>query len=249
MATRSRLFLTNYDQFGARRHAGAHREVGPRFYEAMAAGCVLAGDLPVGSRQFGEYVADAHPLQFPADAHRLPAEVAAALDDPAESQRLGRLARAAALRRNDVAHRWRDMAELAGIPVSPGIENRIAQLADMADSVLAGRGGHDDPVAESYARAAGFPGDRPPDSYPAEDYQPEGDPARPLPDYSSGEYPSSGEYHPDDLPGAGDHPTGEHPPRGYPRDEHPTGGFRTGDADPPGGSASGGYRDPAFDGR
>ncbi|HEV7788125.1 MAG TPA: hypothetical protein VGP05_03855, partial [Pseudonocardia sp.] len=61
--------------------------------------------------------------------------------------------------------------------------------------------------------------------------------------------PSSGEYHPDDLPGAGDHPTGDHPPRGYPRHEHPTGGFRTGDADPPGGSASGGYRDPAFDGR
>jgi hypothetical protein len=249
MATRSRLFLTNYDQFGARRHAGAHREVGPRFYEAMAAGCVLAGDLPVGSRQFGEYVADAHPLQFPADAHRLPAEVADALDDPTESQRLGRLARAAALRRNDVAHRWRDMAELAGIPVSPGIENRITQLADMADSVLAGRGGHDDPVAESYARAAGFPGDRPPDSYPSEDYRPEDHraPSHPTGDYTSGDYPT-GEHPPGEQSrgeqSRGEHPRGEHPSGGL-----PTGGFRTGEADPPGGSASGGYRDPAFDGR
>ena len=138
MATRSRVFLTNYDRFGHRRHAGTHREVGPRFYEAMAAGCALAGDLPVSSRQFGEYVADARPLQFPADATRLPSEVAAALDDPTESQRLGRAARVAALRRNDVAHRWREMAELAGIPMSPGIEARITQLAALADTVAAG---------------------------------------------------------------------------------------------------------------
>ncbi|MDT7586713.1 MAG: hypothetical protein QOE32_4263, partial [Pseudonocardiales bacterium] len=161
-----------------------------------------------------------------------------------ESQRLGRLARAAALRRNDVAHRWRDMAELAGIPVSPGIENRITQLADMADSVLAGRGGHDDPVAESYARAAGFPGDRPPDSYPSEDYRPEDHraPSHPTGDYTSGDYPTG--EHPHGEQSRGEQSRGEHP-----HGEHPSGGFRTGEADPPGGSASGGYRDPAFDGR
>ncbi|HEY0575340.1 MAG TPA: glycosyltransferase [Pseudonocardia sp.] len=138
MATRSRVFLTNYDQFGHRRHAGAHREVGPRFYEAMAAGCALAGDLPVSSRQFGEYVAEAQPLQFPSDAVRLPSDVAAVLADPAESERLGRTARVAALRRNDVAHRWREMAELAGIPVSSGIEARIKQLAGVAETIAAG---------------------------------------------------------------------------------------------------------------
>jgi hypothetical protein len=138
MATRARVFLTNYEQFGHRRHAGAHREVGPRFYEAMAAGCVLTGDLPTSSRQFAEYVADAAPLRFPADAAALPTEVAAALGDPARSERLGRTARVAALRRNDVAHRWRAMAELAGIPASPGIQARIAQLAELANRVAAG---------------------------------------------------------------------------------------------------------------
>ena len=154
MATRSRVFLTNYDRFGHRRHAGTHREVGPRFYEAMAAGCVLAGDLPTSSRQFGEYVADARPLQFPTDATRLPGELASVLDDPAESQRRGRVARIAALRRNDVAHRWRDMAELAGITLSSGVEARIKQLSELADSVAAG--GADDPVARSYTEAADF---------------------------------------------------------------------------------------------
>ncbi|MBO0877932.1 MAG: glycosyltransferase family 1 protein [Pseudonocardia sp.] len=135
MATRSRLFLTNYDQFGHRKHAGAHREVGPRFYEAMAAGCALAGDLPISSRQFGEYVAAAEPMHFPLNAERLPAEVAAALADPVRSEWLGTTARAAALRYNDVAHRWQEMAELAGIPLSPGVETRIDHLAKLADDL------------------------------------------------------------------------------------------------------------------
>jgi hypothetical protein len=64
--------------------------------------------------------------------------VGAVLADPAESERLGRTARVAALRRNDVAHRWREMAELAGIPVSSGIEARIKQLAGVAETIAAG---------------------------------------------------------------------------------------------------------------
>jgi hypothetical protein len=138
MATKSRVFLTNWDRFGHRRHAGAHREVGPRFYEAMAAGCALVGDLPTSSRQFGEYVAQAEPLSFSADERILPPDVAAALGDPTESQRLGRNARVAALRRNDVAHRWREIAQKAGIPVSPGISSRITRLSQLADRVSAG---------------------------------------------------------------------------------------------------------------
>jgi hypothetical protein len=138
MATKSRVFLTNWDRFGHRRHAGAHREVGPRFYEAMAAGCAVVGDLPTSSRQFGEYVAQAEPLSFPGRERALPPDVAAALGDPTESQRLGRTARVAALRRNDVAHRWREIAEKAGIPVSPGIESRITLLSELANRVSAG---------------------------------------------------------------------------------------------------------------
>lgn len=148
MATRSRVFLTNYAQFSHRRHAGAHREVGSRFYEAMAAGCVLAGDLPSSSRQFAEYVAAASPLRFPRDAQWLPTELAAVLADPTESERLGIAARAAALRHNDVAHRWREMATLARIPVSPSVEARIKDLSKLADDLTnppnGSAGGHRD---------------------------------------------------------------------------------------------------------
>ncbi|HEY2204040.1 MAG TPA: hypothetical protein VGH99_06140 [Pseudonocardia sp.] len=140
MATRSRVFLANHHRFGERKQAGAHREVGSRFYEAMAAGCALVGDLPVGSRQFAEFVAPAGPMQLDPAATGLPGDVAAALQDREHSHRLGTAARVTALRLNDVAHRWRDMAALAGIPGSPGIEERIAWLGELADALTAASG-------------------------------------------------------------------------------------------------------------
>lgn len=133
MATRSRVFITNYTRLGRRRHTGDHREAGAAFYEAMAAGCVLAGDLPTGSRLFGSYVAAAGPLRFPVDATVLPTELADVLGDADACERLGAGSRAAALRHNDVAHRWRQMAGYAGVPVAPAIDARITQLGQLAD--------------------------------------------------------------------------------------------------------------------
>ncbi|HTK66634.1 MAG TPA: glycosyltransferase [Pseudonocardia sp.] len=141
MATRARVFLTNHERYSQRQIGpgrDGYQSVNTRFYEAMAAGCVLIGDLPHGSRQFAEYVRPAGPLNFPLDADRLPDDVYAVLDDKEHAQKLGAVARATALRRNDVAHRWKHMATLAGIPTSPGIEARIRQLAEQAERVEAG---------------------------------------------------------------------------------------------------------------
>src|SRR3954471_18496635 len=52
--TRSRLFIANYARFNQpSQHNGAH-EVGTRFYEGMAAGCIIAGEMPVRSQRFQE---------------------------------------------------------------------------------------------------------------------------------------------------------------------------------------------------
>jgi hypothetical protein len=132
MASRARLFVTNYDQFDHRRFAGAHREAGSRFYDAMAAGCVLVGDLPVGSRQFTEFIAPAGPLAMPVGAVTLPTEVSEALDDPAESRRLGAVARATALRVGDAAHRWEQLTTLLELDESPGVRARVEHLRTLA---------------------------------------------------------------------------------------------------------------------
>jgi hypothetical protein len=71
----------------------------------------------------------------PLNARRLPPDVLDALADRAESNRLGTLARATALRRGDVAHRWAEIAELAGLPEAPGVSARIEQLRQLADQL------------------------------------------------------------------------------------------------------------------
>jgi hypothetical protein len=169
MATRARVFLTNHERYSQRRIGptrDSHQGVNPRFYEAMAAGCVLIGDLPHGSRQFAEYVRPSTPLSFPLDAERLPPEVQEVLDDAGHCEEMGAVARATALRRNDVVHRWKHMITLAGIPSSPGIEARITQLAELAgDKPAAGNASSDDPTDQPAAapkdQSAAAPKDQP----------------------------------------------------------------------------------------
>ncbi|MGQ0480728.1 MAG: glycosyltransferase [Pseudonocardia sp.] len=188
MATRSRLFLTNHRRYsqpglGGRisRGGGAHHEVGTRFFEAMAAGCVLVGDLPEGSRVYGEYVAPARPLSLRLAADRLPDDVLAALDDAELSGSLGAVSRATALRRNDVAHRWRRMIELVGVPSSPGVDARIARLAELAD--LAERG--QEPTSPHNA-PTGNPTGNEPARWPSDGDPPGNEPARSPSGSSSG---------------------------------------------------------------
>jgi hypothetical protein len=72
---------------------------------------------------------------LPSEAQRLPTEVVEALENRAESDRLGTAARATALRRGDVAHRWAELAGAVGLAKSPGIQQRIDHLATLADQL------------------------------------------------------------------------------------------------------------------
>ena len=138
-AARAGVFITNFARFDQPEQHGGIWEVGTRFYEAMAAGCVLAGELPVRSKVFQERIAPVEPLAFPLGSTSLPAELRAVLDDPTGAEGRHRSTRATALRAHDVAHRWREMSEIAGLAPSPGIDARVAELGALAADVLDGR--------------------------------------------------------------------------------------------------------------
>ncbi len=139
LASRSRVFITNHAAFNNRRRGFPRPHVGTRFYEAMAAGCVLAGELPTGSPHWAA-VAPAEPVPFPLESDAVPGELLALLADPAEVARRSRAARAAALGTCDVAHRWREMSAIAGLPAVPGVEERIARLEAEAARTATGSG-------------------------------------------------------------------------------------------------------------
>ncbi|MBA2695096.1 MAG: glycosyltransferase family 1 protein [Actinobacteria bacterium] len=134
VTSRSRVFITNYAAVGDPKRGFPSGEVGFRFYEAMAAGCVLAGDLPTASRTYRTFIAPADPIPFATGATALPGELLAVLEDPAEQECRGRASRALALRHLDIAHRWKDITAVAGLPPSPGIDARVNELARLASS-------------------------------------------------------------------------------------------------------------------
>jgi hypothetical protein len=135
LASRSRVFVTNYAAVAApTRRTFPAPAIGSRFYEAMAAGCVLAGDVPTGTGRDAEIV-PAEPVHWPVDAPALPAELAAVLDTPEELGRRSAAARATALSVADVAHRWTEMAARADLPEHPGITARLAGLRAAAEQV------------------------------------------------------------------------------------------------------------------
>lgn len=136
--SRAGVFITNFARFDQPEQHGGVWEVGTRFYEGMAAGCVLAGELPVRSTVFRERIAPIEPVSFPLGATSLPAGLLAVLSDPHAAEDRRRMSRAAALRAHDAAHRWQEMAAIAGLPSSPAIAARVAELDRLAAAVLAG---------------------------------------------------------------------------------------------------------------
>lgn len=140
LASRARVFVTNLAAVGNRRRGFPSPQIGTRFYEAMAAGCVLTGELPTAAPHWAD-VAPAEPVPFPLESDAVPGELLAVMADPVEFGRRSRAARAAALGACDVAHRWREMSAIAGLPAVSGVEERIARLESEAARTVVGTGG------------------------------------------------------------------------------------------------------------
>jgi hypothetical protein len=127
--TRSRVVVANLARFDEpERRQGGESVLGLRYWEALAAGCALVGQHPENLVAAHPDVAAAGLTAFPVGSEELPPAMRAVLEDPAESDRLGCLARRAALDGHDVAHRWRAIEERAGLAPAPGITQRIAEL-------------------------------------------------------------------------------------------------------------------------
>ncbi len=134
VAARAKVFITNTARFDDPVHRTGSGEVGARFYEAMAAGCVLAGDMPVSTRAFRERVAPVDPIPFGLRDATLPGDLIEVLTDEGTRRARGVATRRFALLHHDIAHRWVEMAEHAGLPVSPGVTERITSMAEHAGS-------------------------------------------------------------------------------------------------------------------
>lgn len=129
LATRSTVFVTNYAAVSGGSRGFPRPEIGARFYEALAAGCVLTGDLPTGAERMAE-IMGAEPVRWPVDAPVVPPEFIEVMADPVEVLRRRTAALAIANSVVDVAHRWQEMAAEAGLPEHRGLRARLNRLRD-----------------------------------------------------------------------------------------------------------------------
>ena len=139
---RSRFFLANRAKANVEGETKRQEELGFRFFEGAAGGAVMIGDAPAVSafRENFDWPDALIPMPFGGTG------IGALIEElEAQPERLVRVRVANVanvLRRHDWAYRWRAVLEQLGLTPAPGLREREAQLAALAEAPPpGGRGG------------------------------------------------------------------------------------------------------------
>lgn len=128
-AKRSRFFLVAPPKFDEPEQTQGQVEIGYRYYEGAAAGCVLVGQAapsPAFDELFGWPDAV---IELAADGSNVARVLAELASDPARLAAIARRNAVMSLRNHDWTYRWKAIVELAGLPPSEGMCAREAALA------------------------------------------------------------------------------------------------------------------------
>jgi hypothetical protein len=137
-AKRSRFYIVNPGLIDRPEVTGGQVEIGNRYFEGSAAGCVMVGEIPRNEAYghlFGWPDAVIH-LPFGSDRIE---QIVDEFDKNADREEaLHTNNTVQALKRHDWAYRWESILKIAGLDVSPGLINRKKQLERTA-ALVAGR--------------------------------------------------------------------------------------------------------------
>jgi hypothetical protein len=134
----SAAWVTNSARFDDPVRTGGVDEVGLRFFEALAGGCLLLGQLPMRSTVFQDYFADLPGLiVMPADASGVPGDLDRILDDDQCLLEARVAHRRRALLAGDTAHTLVAMLSDVGHPVPQELAARVRTLAEEARALVA----------------------------------------------------------------------------------------------------------------
>jgi hypothetical protein len=125
---RSRVYITNFARFDQPAIRGQSEELGLRYFEGLASGCVLAGQHPRDDRVHRLLGDEAQIFDFPLGGGDVPADLLALIGDDSAATGACQTNRALALRQHDVLHRWDVIAGILELPVTEGGERRRERL-------------------------------------------------------------------------------------------------------------------------
>lgn len=139
IAKRSRYSIVNKAKFNLGGTVNPHDEVGPRFFEGMAAGSVMLG-VPPRCRAFTEnFDWPDSVIDIPFDCPEI-VDVIRALDaEPERLEQIRRTNMANAMARHDWVYRWETILASVGMSPSSRVASRKADLAALSAHVRSGR--------------------------------------------------------------------------------------------------------------
>lgn len=132
----SRYFVTNYAKADKPERIVGEYEIGYRFFEGAAAGCVLIGCPPEGElfQKYFDWEDSIVPVEF--DEPNI-VEIIAELDAQPELVRKIQTNNVRnSLLKHDWVYRWEQILTELGLPATPGIQARKKKLQAVADSLL-----------------------------------------------------------------------------------------------------------------
>lgn len=135
MAKRSRYFFVNTGKIDLSSETQKQAEIGPRFFEGIAAGTVMLGDYPDTEAFKNNFDWPDSVIRMPFDAENIE-EILIDLDS--QKERLEKIRKnnvTQSLLRHDWVYRWREILKIAGIEPKPALIAREKQLKELADKI------------------------------------------------------------------------------------------------------------------
>lgn len=135
MMSEATASVCNLGRFDEQHRTGGAQELGARFYESLAAGCVLLGDFPSTPTYEAHFAEAPGMIPFALGATSLPDEFLRVLADQDEAGRIQREHRALALAEHDIAHRIAEVMGTLGFDVPPALLERRSELRHAAEEL------------------------------------------------------------------------------------------------------------------
>lgn len=135
LAQRSRYFVVAPSKKDSVDETQGQVEFGPRFYEAVTAGCVLIGQAPDNASFRKLFDKPDVVVEVQPDGSDAAAVLARLDADPAQLEAMSRRNVTEGLLRHDWSYRWKQMFDVIGLEMSPGMVNRQSRLRQLAGQI------------------------------------------------------------------------------------------------------------------
>ena len=131
-AKRSRYFVVAPPKFDSQHETAGQVEVGYRYFEGAAAGCVLIGERADSAAFRQLFPWDDAVIDLATDGSDVAKVLSALAGEPERLSAMAHRNAANSLLSHDWAYRWRALVELAGLPASDKMGAREARLGECA---------------------------------------------------------------------------------------------------------------------